>query len=307
MIRIMIDSGSEYLPKEAQAKGIEVLPIVTNVGGNDYRDGFDLGRDEFFELLEETGQFPTTSQITPHVFAAKFKEALDAGDEVIAIILSSALSGTYQNACMAQAMVGNEGIYVIDSLTATYPISIIADYAAKLRDEGMPAAQIVEAIEELKGSAKVIAMVDTLEYLQRGGRIPKAAAKIGEAAKLKPVISVTEKGDLAMISACLGRKRAFDTIMKQLESIEIDDRFPVYAIYSYGTKNCERLEVRLQEAGITVTERRQIGYVIGSHIGPNACGVVYVEKKPKKGGIKAFSGNKPIPCRKMRKVRGLHC
>lgn len=288
MIRILIDSGSEYLPKEAQAKGIEVLPIVTNVGGNDYRDGFDLGRDEFFELLEETGQFPTTSQITPHVFAAKFKEALDAGDEVIAIILSSALSGTYQNACMAQAMVGNEGIYVIDSLTATYPISILADYAATLRDEGMPAAQIVEAIEELKGSAKVIAMVDTLEYLQRGGRIPKAAAKIGEAAKLKPVISVTEKGDLAMISACLGRKRAFDTIMKQLESIEIDDRFPVYAIYSYGTKNCERLEVRLQEAGITVTERRQIGYVIGSHIGPNACGVVYVEKKPKKGGIKAF-------------------
>lgn len=288
MIRITIDSGSEYLPKEAQAKGIEVLPIVTNVGGNDYRDGFDLGRDEFFELLEETGQFPTTSQITPHVFAAKFKEALDAGDEVIAIILSSALSGTYQNACMAQAMVGNEGIYVIDSLTATYPISIMADYAAKLRDEGMPAAQIVEAIEELKGSAKVIAMVDTLEYLQRGGRIPKAAAKIGEAAKLKPVISVTEKGDLAMISACLGRKRAFDTIMKQLESIEIDDRFPVYAIYSYGTKNCERLEVRLQEAGISVTERRQIGYVIGSHIGPNACGVVYVEKKPKKGGIKAF-------------------
>lgn len=288
MIRIMIDSGSEYLPKEAQAKGIEVLPIVTNVGGNDYRDGFDLGRDEFFELLEETGQFPTTSQITPHVFAAKFKEALDAGDEVIAIILSSALSGTYQNACMAQAMVGNEGIYVIDSLTATYPISIMADYAAKLRDEGMPAAQIVEAIEELKGSAKVIAMVDTLEYLQRGGRIPKAAAKIGEAAKLKPVISVTEKGDLAMISACLGRKRAFDTIMKQLESIEIDDRFPVYAIYSYGTKNCERLEVRLHEVGISVTERRQIGYVIGSHIGPNACGVVYVEKKPKKGGIKAF-------------------
>lgn len=288
MIRILIDSGSEYLPKEAQAKGIEVLPIVTNVGGNDYRDGFDLGRDEFFELLEETGQFPTTSQITPHVFATKFKEALDAGDEVIAIILSSALSGTYQNACMAQAMVGNEGIYLIDSLTATYPISIMADYAAKLRDEGMPAAQIVEAIEELKGSAKVIAMVDTLEYLQRGGRIPKAAAKIGEAAKLKPVISVTEKGDLAMISACLGRKRAFDTIMKQLESIEIDDRFPVYAIYSYGTKNCERLEVRLQEAGISVTERRQIGYVIGSHIGPNACGVVYVEKKPKKGGIKAF-------------------
>lgn len=92
----------------AQAKGIEVLPIVTNVDGNDYRDGIDLGRDEFFELLEETGLFPTTSQITPHTFAEKFKEARDAGDEVIALILSSALSGTYQNACTARAMVGNE-------------------------------------------------------------------------------------------------------------------------------------------------------------------------------------------------------
>lgn len=291
MIRILVDSGSEYLPEEAQAKGIEVLPIVTNVGGNDYRDGIDLGRDEFFELLEETGLFPTTSQITPHTFAEKFKEARDAGDEVIALILSSALSGTYQNACTARAMVGNEGIYVIDSLTATYPISILANYAAQLRDEGWTAKDIAEAVEQLKGSVKVIAMVDTLEYLQRGGRIPKAAAKIGEAAKLKPVISVTEKGDLSMVGACLGRKRAFDTIMKHLNSIEIDERFPVYAIYSYGTKNCERLEVRLAEAGISVTQRRQIGYVIGSHIGPHACGVVYVEKKPEKGGIKSFFKN----------------
>ena len=285
MIRILVDSGSEYLPKKAQEKGIEVLPIVTNVGGTDYRDGIDLGRDEFFELLEETGLFPSTSQITPHTFAETFKQARDAGDEVIALILSSALSGTYQKACMAQAMVGGEGIYVIDSLTATYPISILADYAARLRDEGWEAKRIVEALEELKGSVKVIAMVDTLEYLQRGGRIPKAAAKIGEAAKLKPVISVTEKGDLAMVGACLGRKRAFDTIMKYLDSLEIDERFPVYAIYSYGTKNCERLEERLADAGISVTERRQIGYVIGSHIGPNACGVVFVEKKPAKGKI----------------------
>ena len=288
MIRIIVDSGSEYLPIEAQAKGIEVLPIVTNVGGNDYRDGIDLGRDEFFELLEETGLFPSTSQITPITYAEKFKEALDAGDEVIAIVLSSALSGTYQNACTAQAMVGSENIYVIDSLTATYPISILADYAAQLRDEGLSVKQIVEAVEQLKGSAKVIAMVDTLEYLQRGGRIPKAAAKIGEAAKLKPVISVTEKGDLAMVSACLGRKRAFDTIMKHLDSVEIDERFPVYAIYSYGTKNCERLELRLAQAGIEVTKRRQIGYVIGSHIGPNACGAVYVEKQPQKGIFKSF-------------------
>ncbi len=96
------------------------------------------------------------------------------------MILSSALSGTYQNACTARAMVGNEGIYVIDSLTATYSISILANYAAQLRDEGCVAKDIAEAVEQLKGSVKVIAMVDTLEYLQRGGRIPKAAAKMAK-------------------------------------------------------------------------------------------------------------------------------
>lgn len=288
VIRIMVDSGSEYLPKDAQTKGIEVLPIVTNVDGIDYRDGVDLGRDEFYELLEETGLFPTTSQIPPFVFAEKFKAARDMGDEVIAIILSSELSGTYQNACTAQAMVGSEGIYVIDSRTATYPISIMADYACRLRDEGWGAQQIVEVIEAFKGSAKVLAMVDTLEYLQRGGRIPKTAAKIGEAAKLKPVISVTEKGDLEMIAACLGRKRAFDAIMKRLSTVEIDTRFPVYVIFSYGTKNSEKLQSRLEKAGVSVTEQRQIGYVIGTHIGPNACGVVYVEKKPERRGFKAF-------------------
>ena len=153
-----------------------------------------MGRDEFFELLEETGLFPTTSQITPHTFAEKFKEARDAGDEVIALILSSALSGTYQNACTARAMVGNEGIYVIDSLTATYPISILANYAAQLRDEGWAAKDIAEAVEQLKGSVKVIAMVDTLEYLQRGGRIPKAAAKIGESSKVKASHLSNRKG-----------------------------------------------------------------------------------------------------------------
>ena len=193
-----------------------------------------------------------------------------------------------ENACTARAMLGNEGIYVIDSLTATYPISILANYAAQLRDEGWAAKDIAEAVEQLKGSVKVIAMVDTLEYLQRGGRIPKAAAKIGEAAKLKPVISVTEKGDLSMVGACLGRKRAFDTIMKHLNSIEIDERFPVYAIYSYGTKNCERLEVRLAEAGISVTQRRQIGICYWfSYWSPCLWGSV-CRKEARKGGSNPF-------------------
>lgn len=279
VIRIVMDSGSDYLPKDAQARGIEILPLIASVGGKEYRDSIDLGRDEFYELLEETGDFPTTSQITPHVFADTFQRILDEGDEVIAILLSSELSGTYQSGLIAQSMVGSDRVHVVDSRTATYAMSILADYACDLRDGGMSASEIVEHLEAIKGQVKILAELDTLDYLQRGGRLPKAAAKVGEAAKLKPVITVTEDGTVSIVTACLGRKKALDAIMKQLGKIEIDKRFPVYSIYSYGTKNCEKLEELMDAAGIVRTKRLQIGYVIGTHIGPGACGVVYVQKK----------------------------
>ena len=294
MIRIVVDSAADYLPEEAQEKGIEVLPLIASVGDTEYRDSIDLGRSEFYELLEETGKFPTTSQIPPLVFAESFRAARQEGDEVICITLSSALSGTYQNALLAQAMAGNEGIYVVDSLTATYAIYIMAEYARSLRDEGKSAEEIVAALNEIKGSIKILAALDTLEYLQRGGRLPKAAAKVGEAAKLKPIITVTEEGQVALTTACLGRKKALDAVMKQLAKHEIDDRFPVFSMYSYGTKNCEKLEERLSQAEVPVTDRKQIGFVIGAHVGPNACGLVFVESKAqreKRSFFSQFTGN----------------
>lgn len=279
MIRIFVDSGSDYLPEDARSRGMEVLPLVASVEGNEYRNGIDLGRDEFYELLESTGAFPKTSQVSPHLFAEAFKEARAAGDEVVAITLSSELSGTHQSALLAQAMAGSEGIYVVDSLSATYNIALMADYACALREEGLSAKQIAAELDRFKKRVRIVASLDTLEYLQRGGRLPKAAARVGEMAKLKPVITLSSTGSITLINACLGRKKALDAIVKQVGKSEIDTSFPVYSIYSYGTKNCEKSEERLKTLGITPTERRQIGFVIGAHIGPGACGVVYVEKE----------------------------
>lgn len=282
MIRIMVDSSADFLPKEAQAMGIEILPISASIGELTYRDSIDMGRDEFYELLEETGEYPTTSQIPPLGFAEAFRKAVDAGDEVVALVLSSALSGTYQNALVAQAMVGNTGVYVVDSVSATYAIHIMAERACEMRDEGCSAEEIVEEVEGMKGSIRILAALDTLEYLQRGGRLPKTAAKVGEAAKLKPIITLNDNGTIGLVNACLGRKKALDAIMKQLAKYEIDYRYPVYSLYSYGTKNTEKLEERLQEAGVKITDRRQIGFVIGTHVGPNGYGVVFVERKDKR-------------------------
>ena len=279
MIRIIVDSGSDLLPQIAQKHGIRVLPLIASVDGVEYRDGIDLERDAFYELLEKTGSFPKTSQISPHVFAKAFKEAREAGDEVICFTLSSALSGTYQSAKLAQAMVGEEGIYVIDSLSATYVIAYVAEYARALRDEGLSAKEIVAEIERFKPRVKLVAVLDTLEYLQRGGRLPKAAARIGEAAKLKPVVVITEEGTVGLAGAVLGRKRALDALVKNVAKYPADPAFPAVPIYSYGTKSCEKMEAKLAETGMNLADKRQIGFVIGSHIGPGAFGVVYVAEK----------------------------
>ena len=276
MIRIIVDSGSDLLPEVANRYSIQVLPLLANVDGVEYRDGIDLGRDGFYELLEETGAFPKTSQVSPHAFTEAFREARASGDEVIAITLSSALSGTYQSAKLAQAMVGEEGVYVVDSLSASYAIAMIAKYACALRDEGLSAKQIVAEIERFKGRVKLVAVLDTLEYLQRGGRLPKAAARLGEAAKLKPVVVITEEGEVGLSTAVLGRKRALDTLLKKVAKYSFDDSFPAIPIYSYGTKMCEKMEGELADAGMSLSDRRQIGFVIGSHIGPGAYGIVFV-------------------------------
>ena len=276
MIRIIVDSGSDLLPEVANRYSIQVLPLLANVDGVEYRDGIDLGRDGFYELLEETGAFPKTSQVSPHAFAESFREARASGDEVIAITLSSALSGTYQSAKLAQAMVGEEGVYVVDSLSASYAIAMIAKYACALRDEGLSAKQIVAEIERFKGRVKLVAVLDTLEYLQRGGRLPKAAARLGEAAKLKPVVVITEEGEVGLSTAVLGRKRALDTLLKKVAKYSFDDSFPAIPIYSYGTKMCEKMEGGLADAGMSLSDRHQIGFVIGSHIGPGAYGIVFV-------------------------------
>lgn len=276
MIHILVDSGSDYAVSTAQENGITVLPITLTIAEQEYRGGIDLTCDELYERVEASGDFPKTSQIPPHIFAATFEQLVARGDDVIMITLSSEFSGTYQSACIAQAMVGSDRVHIIDSLTASCPIRILADYAYALCESGMSASQIVNNLEQIKSRLHLVAALDTLEYLQRGGRIPKAAARLGDAAKLKPVISVLPDG-ISLIGACLGQKKALDSVMKALAKTGVDSSFPVYSIYSQGTKTCEKLEKRLKEQGVAVTERLQIGCVIGAHIGPGACGVVYVE------------------------------
>ncbi len=278
MIKILVDSSSDYTMEEINQKGFHYIPINVSLAGQEYLDGVELKPDDFYKLLTTSGDFPKTSQPSPQDFLDIFEDAKEKGDELICILLSSALSGTCQSANLAKNMVDYEGIYIIDSLAATVMIKFMADYAEKLIKQGLPAKEIIQHVENMKGKIKVAAGVDTLEYLCKGGRLNKTSAAIGELANLKPIITVTEEGKVAVIGKCLGKNKALNFIIKYLQDNERDTAFPLYTLYSYGTENTEKLEERLTKEGFTYDERMQLGSTIGAHVGPGVFAILYVSK-----------------------------
>ena len=277
MIRFLVDTSSDYTVEEVKAKDMALVPLHITLGENDYRDAYDLTKDGFYELLTSNEEFPKTSQPTPQDFVDVFEDAQEKGDELICILLSSKLSGTYQSATLSKSIVEYDNIHLIDSLGATHMIRLMAEYGQKLAKEGKSAGEIVAALEEMKSKVKVLAVVDTLEYLCKGGRVSKATAAIGEMAKVKPMITVSE-GEVAVIGKSLGKNKAIGNLLKALEECSVDERFPMYAVSTYGTENCEVFEKRLVAAGYQFEERVQVGATIGTHVGPGAFGVIFVQK-----------------------------
>lgn len=279
MIKIMVDTSADYTVEETKEKGIDLLPIHITMGDKDYRDAYDLTKEQFYELLTESDEFPKTSQPSLQDLLDAFEAVKENGDELIYITLSSALSGTYQSAVLAKNMTEYDKIYLVDSLTATHLVRVIADHAKKMADEGATAEQIVEELESLKGRVKVFAAVDTLEYLYKGGRLSKTSAVLGEMARIKPLITVNEKGEVAVVGKCMGKNKAITTLLKMIGERQIDTSFPRYSVYTKGLENSDVFEKRVEESGIEITERYQIGATIGAHIGPGVFGLIFVEKQ----------------------------
>ena len=277
MIRILVDTSSDYTVEETKAKGMELAPIHITFGETDYRDAYDLTKDKFYELLTSNEEFPKTSQPTPQDFVDIFEDVQEKGDELICILLSSKLSGTYQSATLAKSIVEYDNIYLVDSLGATHMIRLMADHAKELAEAGKSAEEIVEVLEAMKGKIKVLAVVDTLEYLCKGGRVSKASAAIGEMAKVKPMITVNE-GEVAVIGKSLGKNKAIGNLLKALGECEVDERFPIYSVCTLGTENAEVFEKRLNAEGYDFKERVQIGATIGTHVGPGVFGMIFVQK-----------------------------
>lgn len=276
MIKIMVDSSSDCQQKKGAYDLL--IPLTVSIGGKDYQDGLELNADLFYELLLSNKEFPKTSQPSPESFVNHFEKIKADGDELLCFTLSSNLSGTYQSACIAKSMVDYDGIYIIDTLTATHMIGIMVESAAKLIGDGLSAKEIAEKCTELRSRVHVFAGLDTLEYLYKGGRLSRASATVGEIAGIKPLITVTEDGKVSAVAKAIGVPRAIQTILNKVKSFEVDENFPIYSLYSHGVENCKNLEDKLTAAGYAIAERRQIGSTIGAHVGPGAYAVAFVAK-----------------------------
>lgn len=276
MVRILVDSGADYEPKELLERNVECVPISICFGNESYQDGVELSKEQFYEKLAV--QFPTTSQPSPYAFAQHFQAAKQAGDELVAIVLSSALSGTYQGACLAREDVGYDKIYIIDSKSATIGMQILVDYALRLREQGLSGREIADAVTALQPRVRLFASMNTLEYLCKGGRLSKASAGVGTLAHLKPVITLAEDGSVEVVAKCIGMKRSIGTLVSKVEEYKLDPAFPLYPIYSQNASNLTQMVTRFCKKGFAMEEAdgRNLGPTIGAHIGPNCCGVAFV-------------------------------
>ena len=278
-IRIITDSSADLTPADAQRLGVDIVSMSIQFGERSFLDGVDLDKARFYQLLAEGKESPSTAQPTPADFLKPLEAARAAGEEAVVITLSSVLSGTYQSALIAKEMCSYGPIYVVDSLSATAGVQIMTEYACKLRDQGLEAKDIAEKVEALKGRIRIFAVIDTLEYLRRGGRLSNLQAGLGTVTKLKPVISVRE-GAVAVVGKAFGTVAATKQLLKFLSEHPVDNDFPAFALYSDDKSRVDEFLPKLQEVNALPQDLRfcSIGPTIGTHIGPGAVGMAYVEK-----------------------------
>ena len=280
MIRILTDSASDILPAEAEQLGVTVIPLnVTLEDGTILRDGVDMTPSAYYEILAGCRKLPTTSQPSPELFENFFLEADAAGDEVIGIFLSHALSGTYQCAKLAADMANVDNVLFVDSGHVCLSEALLVRLAVQLRDSGKTAGQIAAILEHAKEHLHLVAAIDDLKYLRKGGRLPAAVAVAGGMLGIKPLITIQD-GKVAMASKARGLPGAYVALFKKVEEMGgINPAFPALAGYTVSPREVTPIQTylrdNLQQEDLLV---RQIGCVIGTHAGPGAFGIAFFDK-----------------------------
>ncbi len=276
--QIIIDSTTDLA--EGFRDRVRVVPLIVSFGDKEYVDGIELSRDEFYKKLESGDVLPKTSQASPAAFESVYREVREKGMNGIVITLSSELSGTYHSACVAAE--DYPEIRVVDSKNVAVGAGILAEYAVICAENGMHAEQIAEELENKKNDICLIAMLDTLEFLWKGGRLSRTAAIAGGLLNLKPVITI-KNGAVVVLGKARGAKKANNLLVEQITSNGVQYNMPVLLGYS-GTsdallQNYISDSRALWEGHLDKLESSQICSVIGTHAGPGAVAVAFFKER----------------------------
>lgn len=275
-IRIITDSGSDII--DSKRDNVTVLPMSITFGDEVFYDGVTLSHSEFYMKLIESDELPKTSLIAPASFADAFEEAKNAGEKVIAITISGGLSGTYQSAVLAAE--DYDDVYVVDSMNVTIGERILVEYALKLIDEGRDIEDIVNELESAKKRICVLGLLDTLEYLKKGGRVSPSVAFVGDVLRIKPVVTVDGEGKVAMLGKARGSKNGNNFLISEIEKVNgVDFDMPYFLGYTGLNDTLLKKYVKDSEHiwGPYTEELPvcSIGATIGTHVGPNAIAVAF--------------------------------
>ncbi len=277
--RIIVDSTADLMPEMKER--VHVVPLTVCFGDEEYIDGVTIDHKSFYEKLIESDILPTTSQATPDAFINEFEKAKEAGEAAVVITLASSFSGTYQSAMIAAEEY--ENIYVVDSASAAMGSGILIELAFKLLDDGKSAEEIAAVLEEEKKKIVVVALVDTLEYLKKGGRISKTVAFAGGVLNIKPVLSVVG-GEINMLGKARGSKMGNNLLVQEIDKAGgIDFNKPVLLGYS-GISDALLLKYiedsrHIWEGNLQEVRYTSVGSVIGTHAGPGAVVVAFFKNK----------------------------
>lgn len=279
-IRIITDSASDITG--ATNPLLTVLPMRINFGDEEYLDGVTISHHEFYEKLVERDTLPVTSLISPAVFEEAFDKAVCDGEKVIVITISGRLSGTYQSAVLAAAQFeGN--VFVVDSQNAAIGEQILVNYALELAENGMPVKELVQTLNDARKHIHILALLDTLEYLKKGGRISKTVAFVGGALSIKPVVTVTD-GEVALLGKARGSKNGNNFLIKEIEKINGVDFDRPFCLGYTGLSDA-LLQKYIEDSKTLWAEYTDtlpicsIGATIGTHVGPNAIAVAFFDKE----------------------------
>lgn len=278
MVRIITDSLCDLTMEHAKELDIDILPLLVCFGEEKYKCGIELSNEAFYEKMETSSVPPSSAAVNPYEFEEIFQKYIDAGDDVVAILFSKHMSATFQSAVIASYSVDSTRLHLIDCENGAMGQALLIETAVAMREQGMSADEIAEKIKALLPKTMTYIVIDTMEYLKRGGRISKSAALIGGLMRLHPVLQVVADG-AKPIDKVKGKKSCNAWLINKLKEQEPDTDYKLVIGHSNAPERAEAFRQQLVEAGITneifIT---CIGPIVGTHIGPNCLGIGYIKK-----------------------------